>query len=386
VLASLIIVFREVLEAGLIVGIILAATAGIPGRGAWIAGGIGAGVLGAGTVALFAGALASALAGIGQEVFTAAILIGAVLMLGWHNIWMARHGRELAAQMQAMGRAVKGGERTLLALATVIAVAILREGSEVVLFLTGVKASSHESGTALLIGGLIGVALGCALAWLLYRGLVAIPMKHLFKVTNWLIMLLAAGMAGQAAALLASVDILPSWGDQIWNSSAVLSESSLVGQALHALVGYADRPPGIQIAAYLATLLALAWASHIVGRGDVRRRPLRGAGQAVSILALLGASMLLAAPAWAQDELHLTIRDHRYLPEQIEAPSGVKFKLLVKNEDENTEEFESDELKREKLVPPGEEIPVFLGPLDPGSYNFFGDFHRDTAHGTLVVK
>jgi high-affinity iron transporter len=385
-LASLLIVFREVLEAGMVVGIVLAATAGIPRRSIWIAGGVGAGVAGASLVALFAGVIAGALSGIGQEVFTAAVLLIAVVMLGWHNVWMARHGREIAAQMKAVGKAVRGGERTLLALAIVVAVAVLREGSEVVLFLYGIVVASHESSAALFTGGLLGVGLGGVLAWLLYRGLVAIPLRHLFKVTNCLMVLLAAGMAGQAAALLASVDVLPSWGDQVWNTSFILSESGLLGQALHALVGYSDRPPGIQVAAYLATLIILAWAAWQVGRGDSgRSRPLTRSRHATPILVLL-AAFLVIGPVYAQTEVHLTIKDHRYTPDRIEVPAGAKFKILVKNEDETTEEFESDQLKREKLVPPGEEIPVLIGPLEPGDYNFFGDFHRDTAQGVLVAK
>src|SRR4051794_27666328 len=94
-LAAAIIVFREVLEAALIVGIVMAASRGAPGRGAWVAGGVAAGVVGALIVAACAGALSAAAAGIGQELFDAAILLAAVVMLGWHNIWMSRHGRDL---------------------------------------------------------------------------------------------------------------------------------------------------------------------------------------------------------------------------------------------------------------------------------------------------
>ena len=105
-LASLIIVFREVFEAGLIVGIVLAATRGVPRRGVFIAGGVSAGVVGAALVAGFAGVLSDALAGRGQEVFNAAVLVVAVVMLGWHNLWMASHGRELAGEMNAMSDAL----------------------------------------------------------------------------------------------------------------------------------------------------------------------------------------------------------------------------------------------------------------------------------------
>jgi high-affinity iron transporter len=271
-LASLLIVFREVFEAGLIVGIVMAATRGVAGRGRSIALGIGGGIAGACLLALFAGRLSDLMAGAGQEIFNAVILIVAVIMLGWHNIWMARHGRELAKQMTVVGNAVAAGQSSLLALAIVVAVAILREGSEVVLFLYGIAASSQEGPAALMIGGALGIALGGLVAWLLYRGLLAIPTRRLFSVTSGMITLLAAGMAGQAAAYLASVEVIPSWGNQIWDTSTVLRDDGIVGQALHALIGYSDRPVGVQLAAYLAVLVVLVLLSRLFGRrgGEAR--------------------------------------------------------------------------------------------------------------------
>lgn len=256
-LASLLIAFREVLEAGLIIGIVLAATKGIRGRGAWVAGGICVGTFGAMLLATFAGALSSALAGMGQEVFTASILVVAVLMLGWHQIWMAGHGREIAQEMKAMGHAVALGRKSLLAMGIVVGVAVLREGAEVVLFLYGIAVSSTEGLVPLLAGGALGVGLGAAVAWLLYRGLLAIPLHRLFSVTSWLIALLAAGMAGQAAAVLAGADLIPAWGYELWDTSWVLSQDSLAGRALRALIGYADRPMGVQLATYVITLATL---------------------------------------------------------------------------------------------------------------------------------
>ena len=265
-LASLLIVFREVLEAGLIVGIVLAATRGIPGRSTWVAGGIGAGVGGAGLVAAFAGSLSGAFAGNGQEVFNAGVLAIAVVMLGWHNVWMASHGRELARQIKDMGHAVAIGSRSLLAVAIVVMVAVLREGAEVVLFLYGIAASSKEGWGTLLLGGALGIVCGGLLSWLLYRGLIAIPVGRLFGVTNWLVALLAAGMAGQAAALLAKADLIPSWGYEIWDTSWLIDESSLAGRALRALVGYSDRPMGVQLVAYVVVLAALAVGARLINR------------------------------------------------------------------------------------------------------------------------
>jgi len=108
-ISSLIIVFREVIEAGLIIGIVLAATTGVPGRERAVTMGVLAGVLGACLVAGFAGELANLFQGSGQEFFNATILLLAVAMLTWHNVWMASHGREMARELKAAGHQVRTG-------------------------------------------------------------------------------------------------------------------------------------------------------------------------------------------------------------------------------------------------------------------------------------
>jgi high-affinity iron transporter len=255
---ALIIVLREVIEAGLIVGIALAATRTLPSRGLYVAGGILAGLLGAALVATFAGALSNALAGAGQEVFNAAILGIAVIMLGWHNIWMARHGRELAAEMRAAGEAVVEGSKSLAALAAVVTIAVLREGSEVVLFLYGVAAAEGGASSAMLVGGMIGLVLGALVCLLTYLGLVTIPTRYLFAVTSTLIALLAAGMAAQAIAFLEQADILTALDQTVWDTSWILRDGSFLGRALHTLIGYVDQPTAMQLIVYMATLGIIA--------------------------------------------------------------------------------------------------------------------------------
>jgi high-affinity iron transporter len=251
---ALIIVLREVIEAGLIVGIVLAATRTLPSRGLYVAAGILAGLLGAALVAAFAGALSNALAGVGQEVFNAAILGLAVIMLGWHNVWMVRHGRQIGEDMRRLGRDVLGGSRSLTALAVVVAVAVLREGSEVVLFLYGVVISSGEPGLSLVLGGLLGLLLGAGISALTYKGLAVIPLRHLFKVTSVLIGFMAAGMAAQSVAFLEQADIATGLGDVVWNTSWLLADNSIAGRVLHTLLGYTDKPTELQLVVYLATL------------------------------------------------------------------------------------------------------------------------------------
>lgn len=253
-LASLLIVFREVIEAGLIVGIVLAATKGVPYRARWVATGVGAGLFGACLVAAFAGEIASLFSGSGAELFNASILLLAVGMLTWHNVWMAGHGREIAADVRRVGAAVATGERTLSALAVVVGIAVLREGSEVVLFLYGIASQGGSSLGAMLLGGAFGLAAGAALSAVIYFGLLAIPMHRLFAVTSTLITLLAAGMAAQAILFIQQGGYLEFLTSTIWDTSWLLPQDSLLGRLLHTLIGYSDTPNGAQLVFYSLTI------------------------------------------------------------------------------------------------------------------------------------
>ena len=257
-LASLVIVFREVFEAGLIVGIVMAVTAGVRGRTTWISVGVLAGVLGACLVAVFTSALSDLFGGSGQEVFNAGILAFAVLMLTWHNVWMARHGRELVAELRAAGEAVVAGRKSLLALAIVVAIAVLREGSEVVLFLYGVAAAQGGASWSMAGGGAVGLILGSCVCFLTYFGLITIPTRYLFGVTSTLIAFLAAGLAAQAIAFLEQADIVTALDQTVWDTSWLLSDLSMLGRALHTLIGYVDQPTAMQLVVYLATLGTIA--------------------------------------------------------------------------------------------------------------------------------
>lgn len=277
-LATLIIVFREVIEAALVLGIVAAATKGVAGRHTWLSLGVLGGVVGAGLVAAFAGTISESLEGVGQEVFNAGVLFVAVLMLAWHNIWMSSHGRELAAEMKAVGHDVSMGARPLYAVAIVVGMAILREGSEVVLFLYGL-ASGGVGASGLLFGGAIGVVAGAALGFALYFGLLNLSTRHLFSVTSWMILLLAAGMASQGANFLTQAGLLPSLGSAIWDTSAVLPDGGsgfggIIGQTLHTLVGYTARPSGIQLIFYVGTLALIGGAMKLYG--DVRTQTKHG--------------------------------------------------------------------------------------------------------------
>ena len=249
----------------------LAATRGVSSRGLWVGYGVGGGVTGACLVAVFAGAIADAFAGSGQELFNAAILLVAVLMLTWHNVWMARHGRAIAAEVKAVGEAVAAGSRTLAALAIVVGVAVLREGAVVVLFLYGIAVSGNDTAASMAAGGVVGVLLGAGISAVMYFGLLRIPARYLFSVTSWLIALLAAGMAAQAIAFLQLAGMVTALAQTVWDTSNVIADSSVLGKVLHTLIGYTDRPTALQLVGYLATLATIFILMRLFGSAP--RRP-----------------------------------------------------------------------------------------------------------------
>ena len=262
-----IIVFREVLEAALIIAVVLTASRGIRGRGWWVSSGVAGGVIGACVVAYFADVLAGAFQGRGQDLLNAGIMFVAVGMLAWHNIWMSGHGRRLAQEVRAVGHDVSVGAKPLSVLALVALLAVLREGSETVLFLYAMASGSGAGFGTVAAGAAVGLAGGAAVGGLLYAGLLRIPVGAFFSVTGWLILLLAAGLAAGGAQFLAQAGLLPELTPQLWNTSHLLSQQGTVGTVLHILIGYNDRPSGIQGVFYLATLLAVGGGMIAVRRG-----------------------------------------------------------------------------------------------------------------------
>jgi len=281
-LSTLIIVFREVLEAMLVVGVATAAAREVNISTRWIYAGVLGGLLAAIVVAMFADVIAVSMQGMGQEILNASILISASLLMAWTAIWMGKHGREISQRIRQTCEDVQSRGRAQFVLSIVVGLAVAREGSEVVLFLYGVAATDAAHVSEMLSGGAIGVVLGVLVAMGLYRSLVHIPMRHIFLVVTCLIVLLAAGMASQGTAYLVMVDELPAWGQPLWNTSEIVPEQGVLGQVLQALMGYDDRPSGMQVFVFLSVLF-LTWLA-IYMQKNVKIRAMN----AVAAMLLMG--------------------------------------------------------------------------------------------------
>jgi high-affinity iron transporter len=265
-LGAALIVFRESFEAALLIGILAAAMHAVPGRNRWLSLGIGAGLCGALIVAGLTNVIANAANGSGQELFNAAILGFAVLMLAWHNIWMAAHGADLSRQARQLGADVGSGARALSSVAVLAGLAILREGSETALFLYGIFAGSEMSLQSLVGGALLGLVAGVGVGSAVYAGLLRIPSRRFFGVISTLLLLLAAGLASQMARFLIQADWLPSLATPLWDTSWLLSDDSVLGAMLRILVGYEAQPSGTQALFYAVTLVGIMLATKWVRR------------------------------------------------------------------------------------------------------------------------
>jgi high-affinity iron transporter len=265
--ATALIVFRESLEAALFVGIVAAATRGLAGRGSWLAGGVFAGFAGALALAAGADKIGALADGIGQDLVNVGILTAALAMLAWHCIWVSTHGKEMSIEARQLGSSVRAGQRTPRALMVAVALAVLREGAETVLFVAGLTTGTASSGIEMVSAVLLGLAGGVALGALIYFGLSRVKPHNLFAVTNAFILVLAAAIASQLARALAQSGLVDLWSSAVWDTSRILPSESAVGVLLHALAGYDARPSGLQLAFYVGTLLVVGLATR-----EVRRR------------------------------------------------------------------------------------------------------------------
>ena len=255
--SSAIIFFREVFEIVLIVGIVLAATRGLPGRAKWIYLGFAGGIAGAGLIALFTNEISNMAEGLGQELFNAAILFTAAFFIGWTVVWIQRHAREMKAHFTRVGEAVKSGDVPFYSLSLVIAVAVLREGAEMVLFSYGMLAAGQTTVLELFTGAMLGLVGGLILSLLIYKGLISISPRHFLKVTGALLVLLVAGLASQGVGMLVAAGYFESMSATAWNSAWLIPNDGILGETLGVLIGYTAYPTYAHLIAFGGTLVIL---------------------------------------------------------------------------------------------------------------------------------
>jgi len=252
-----IIIFRETLEISILLGIIAAATQDVKNRFLYINCGILIGILGASLIAIFTNTIFDSFDGYGQEIVNAGILLIASSMLIWTLVWMKNSYSHTTSKLKTYGRNLSEGNVSLLSITLLTASSIFREGSEIVLFSHGVLASTTENIFYIIAGGALGFITAAITGLLIYKGIIKIAGKYLFKVTSIFLSLIAAGMSAQAANFLAAGNVITLYQIPLWDTSWIIPQNSFFGKILNFSIGYIDNPTGLEVTFYVATLLLI---------------------------------------------------------------------------------------------------------------------------------
>ena len=257
-----IIVFREILEISLIVGILTAATKDINGRNKWIIGGLALGIIASLILAFSTNKISDSLDGMGQEFFHGLIMLSTSAMISWTVLWMQKHAKSLSGDLKNLSKAVKKGQKPLYALLIAVFFTVLRESAEIVLF----SYTSYISGTStisILSGLAVGIILGTAVGVALYFGILKVFGRYFFSITSWILVFFAAGIAAQGIGFWINAGIVPAFQDPLFDSSQILSQQSFFGQFLNIFFGYMDQPTGSQFLTYVTMLVTLSFGLKI---------------------------------------------------------------------------------------------------------------------------
>jgi high-affinity iron transporter len=251
-----IVVFREVLEIALILGILASSTKEIKGRSNYILAGLFLGIAISIALAFFTDQISNSLNGMGQEFFNGLILLASAFMIGWTTLWMQKHARNLSGELKRLGNSIKDGKKPLYALLVAVLFSVVREGTEIVLF----TYSYFISGTKIyyLIGGLVtGIFCGSLVGIALYIGILKAFGKYFFTVTSWLLIFFASGIASAGIGFWQNAQIIPSLKNPAIDLSDIISQQSFLGKFLNIFLGYIDQPSGMQLLVYFSTLSIL---------------------------------------------------------------------------------------------------------------------------------
>ena len=264
-LETLLITWRETLEAALVVGILLTYVARSGQRRAmrfvWL--GSAAAVVAALLCASASGGAMSMLDGETQETVQALIVFGAVGVLSWMVVWMHRNARDIRGDLHRQADTIFATGR-LIGLAAIAFVAVFREGVETVLFLWGVvvQRGAQLATMPFVAAGLTGAGLAVVTAWLFFRGFAFLSLRTFFRATGVLLLLVAAGLLTSGVNKLIGLGYLPPLVPQVWNTSWLVRDGSPLGTLLAALVGYRSRPSLLEVLAFALYVPPMLWALH----------------------------------------------------------------------------------------------------------------------------
>lgn len=256
-----IIIFRECLEISLLFGVIMAITRNIANSRVYIIAGTLIGIFLASVFAFLTRTISTYFSGGGDEIFDASVIMLTVLMLGWTVVWMQNYDKKVKRNFNDISNKINAGSTRKLMLIILTAVTILREGTEIILSVYSISSTENIIVDDYLLGLMFGAFFGLLAGILIYWGLIKFIGRYIFKVSSVMLALIAAALASDAAGILTSAGIIESFSDQLWDSSGLISDFSIIGRLLKILIGYTSKPNGMQLIFYLGTILIITFIS-----------------------------------------------------------------------------------------------------------------------------
>ncbi len=265
-----VVIFRESLEIALLLGVITAVTKPIKNSRRYIIAGALAGVSIASIMAFFASSITEAFGGLGDELVDAGVILFTAALISWTVVWMQGYNRSIRKHLGDLSEKINSNTSSKAMLSVVVAMTIMREGMEIILFVYSISSAHNITMTEYVWGLLVGSAAGFTTGIILYKGLINFSGKFIFKISTILLILIAAGLSAQAAGILTSIGVIEILSDQLWDSSWLIDDRSTVGKLLSITIGYDSRPNIMQIIFYfstvIGTILMMRLKSRMLGK------------------------------------------------------------------------------------------------------------------------
>lgn len=248
-----IVVFRECLEIALLLSIILAVTKPVNNSRVLVILGALIGMVLASIFAIFTRQISTSFGGLGDEIYDSIIILITALMVSLTVVWMQGYAKKIKKDLTKLSDKIKAGTSSQLMLVLVVSGTVLREGAEIILLIYSLSASQTLSGSEYIVGISSGAGGGFLFGYAIYRGMLKYASKYVFKISTILLILISAGLASEAAGILTSSGLINTYTTQVWDSSWLIENSSVIGKILNATFGYDSKPNALQVIFYFAT-------------------------------------------------------------------------------------------------------------------------------------
>lgn len=261
------VVFRESLEIALLLGVIMAVTKQIEKSKIYTITGVMIGAVLAAFFAFFTRSISVSFGGMGDEVFSAFIILLTVVLISWTIIWMQGYGARVKRNLGELSDKISSGNANYIMLVLIVAATILREGIEMIILVYSISSVETINSNSYILGVIIGMSSGFIVGIVIYLGLVKLTnQQYIFRICSVLLMLIAAGFAAQAAGIMTSAGIVTIMTDRVWDSSWLVADRSVWGRLLNMTTGYIARPNGLQVIFYTGTIIIINLLIQIKAR------------------------------------------------------------------------------------------------------------------------